>query len=72
MNYATISADAISYTALKETEKRKLETNINKLIHDLSERKKQRFYGRLVQEDYIECAMDNNKYALRIAFLMKT
>jgi len=73
MNYATISADVISYTALKETEKRKVETGIKQLINDLSERyKKQRFYGRLVQGDFIECAMDNPHYALRIALLLKT
>ncbi|MFO8234776.1 MAG: RNA polymerase subunit sigma-70 [Bacteroidales bacterium] len=73
MNYATISADVISYTALKETEKRKVETYIKQLINDLSERyKKQKFYGRLVQGDYIECAMDNPQYALRIALLLKT
>jgi len=73
MNYATISADVISYTSLSETEKRKLEGGINKLISDLSERyNKQNFYGRLVQGDYIECALDAPKYSLRIALLLKT
>jgi hypothetical protein len=73
MNYATISADVISYTSLSETEKRKLETGIRKLLNDLSERfKKQNFYGRLVQGDYIECALDAPRYSLRIALLLKT
>lgn len=73
MDFATISADVISYTSLKETEKRRLESAIKQLIKELSERyKKQSFYGRLVQGDYIECAIDNPQYALRIALLLKT
>ena len=73
MDYATISADVISYTSLKETEKRRLESDIKQLINDLSERyKEQSFFGRLVQGDYIECALDNSEYALRIALLLKT
>jgi hypothetical protein len=73
MNYATISADVISYTALSEADKRKLESGINKLLIELSERyKKQSFYGRLVQGDYIECAVDVPQVSLRIALLLKT
>lgn len=73
MDYATISADVISYTSLSETEKRKLESGIKQLLSDLSERfRKQSFYGRLVQGDYIECAVDDPKYSLRIALLLKT
>ena len=73
MNYATISADVISYTSLPEKEKRKLESGIKQLLIDLSERfKKQHFYGRLVQGDYIECAVKSPKYSLRIALLLKT
>ena len=73
MNYATISADVISYTSLSETEKRKLETSIKKLLGDLSERyRKQSFYGRLIQGDYIECAVNAPEYSLRIALLLKT
>jgi hypothetical protein len=73
MNFATISADVISYTSLSETEKRKLETGIKKLLSDLSERyKKQGFYGRLIQGDYIECAVEKPEYSLRIALLLKT
>ena len=73
MNYATISADVISYTSLSETEKRKLEAGIKKLLGDLSEKyRKQGFYGRLIQGDYIECAVNAPEYSLRIALLLKT
>lgn len=73
MNFATISADVISYTSLSEIEKRTLESGIKQVLDDLSLKfKNQNFYGRLVQGDYIECAIDTPKYALRIALLLKT
>lgn len=73
MNYATISADVISYTWLSESEKRKLELGIKQLISEFSIGfEHQNFYGRLVQGDYFECAIEDPKYALRIALLLKT
>lgn len=70
---ATISADIISYTSLNESEKRKLEQSIHKLIDELEKNyKKDNFFGRLVQGDYIEFAMDSPKPSLRIALLLKT
>lgn len=73
MNYSTISADIISYTSLSEEEKRELETGIKELLSDLTNKyENYSFYGRLVQGDYIECAFNSPKYALRIALLMKT
>lgn len=73
MNFATISADVISYTSLTEMEKRKLEYGIKQLLSDLTDQyKDQSFYGRLVQGDYIECAINTPEYALRIALLLKT
>jgi len=73
MEYATISADIISFTSLSESDKRKLKSDIKELLSDLSQRfEKQSFYGRLVQGDYIECALNNPRYALRIALLLKT
>ena len=73
MDFATISADVISYTSLSETGKRKLESDIKQLINNLAEKyKKQSFYGRIVQGDHIECATDAPQYALRIALLLKT
>lgn len=73
MDFATISADVISYTSLTEFEKRKLETGIKQLLSDFTETyKSQSFYGRLVKGDFIECAIDNPQYALRIALLLKT
>lgn len=73
MEYATISADIISFTSLSESDKRKLESDIKQLLSDLSQRfEKQSFYGRLVQGDYIECAINDPRHALRIALLLKT
>jgi hypothetical protein len=73
MNSATISADVITYTSLLEDEKRKLESGIKELLADLTKKyKKYSFYGRLVQGDYIECALNSPKHALRIALLLKT
>jgi len=73
MNYATISADVISYTSLFEEERRRLETGIKELLSDLTKKyEKHAFYGRLLQGDYIECALKSPKYALRIALLLKT
>lgn len=73
MDFATISADIISYTSLSELEKRELESGIRDLLSELSVRfKNQSFYGRLVQGDYIECAMNDPQYSLRIALLLKT
>ena len=73
MNYATISADVISYTSLLEKEKRELEPGIKDLIYELTkDYERDSFYGRLVQGDYIECALKSPKHALRIALLLKT
>lgn len=72
-NAATISADVITYTALLPDEKRRLESGIKGLLADLTKRyRKFAFYGRLVQGDYIECALNSPQYALRIALLLKT
>lgn len=72
-NFATLSADVISYTSLKEEEKRRLETAIKELLAELTDNyKKNSFFGRLVQGDYIECALNAPEYALRIALLLKT
>lgn len=73
MNFATISADVISYTWLSELQKRTLESGIRQLISELSGRfEKQKFFGRLVQGDYFECALEDPKSALRIALILKT
>lgn len=73
MNYATISADVISYTSLPEEAKRKLESGIRNLLDELSHKyKRYAFFGRLIQGDYVECALKSPKHALRIALLIKT
>jgi len=73
MNSATISADIISYTSLPEKEKRSIEAKIKQFLANLQETYiEQQFYGRLVQGDYIECALNSPVYSLRIALLIKT
>ena len=68
MNYATISADPI----LRCWKKRR-EPSIKDLIYELTkDYERDSFYGRLVQGDYIECALKSPKHALRIALLLKT
>ena len=73
MNAATISADIISYTALSQHDKEQLNIKINELLATLTKRYAgEKFFGRIVQGDYIECAMLDPTYALRIAILLKT
>lgn len=72
MYNATISADIISYTSLNESEKRNLEQSIHNLIDELEELyKKEKLFGRLIQGDYIEFAMNSPMYSLRIALILK-
>jgi len=73
MNSTTISADIISFTSLKQRDKREVEQKIQDLLTHLTIKyAQQNFYGRIVQGDYIECAMSSPTYALRVALLLKT
>ncbi len=73
MNGATISADIISYTSLSESDKRNVEKSIKNLLAQLTEKyKSDDFFGRIIQGDYIECAIKSSKNALRIALILKT
>lgn len=73
MNAAAISADIISYTALSQNDKEQLNLKLNELLADLTKKyAEQHFFGRIVQGDYIECAMLSPKYALRVALLLKS
>ncbi len=73
MNKATISADIISYTSLSHEDKVKLGENIKNLLNTLTAKySNNQFYGRMVQGDYIECAISSPQHALRIALILKT
>lgn len=73
MKSSTISADIISFTSLALEDKRRLELLIKKLLSDLTQRYNDySFFGRVLQGDYIECAINSPVYALRIALLLKT
>ncbi|MFV0345338.1 MAG: hypothetical protein ACK5IQ_03690 [Bacteroidales bacterium] len=73
MNGATISADIISYTSLDELDRRNIENKIKGLLAHLTKKYKgDAFFGRIIQGDYIECAIKTSKNALRIALLLKT
>lgn len=72
-NSATISADIVSYTSLADQDKRKIEKAVRDLLEELSLKyRKEGFFGRVVQGDYIECAMESPIKALRIALIIKT
>ncbi len=73
MNSATISADIISYTSLSEGLKRKVGKGMEDLLQDLGTRYgKDDFFGRIVQGDYIECALKIPRHSLRIALILKS
>ncbi len=73
MNSTTISADIISFTSLSSKDKELLNSKIQVLLSDLTEKyKAEQFFGRIAQGDYVECAMLSPKYALRVALLLKT
>jgi hypothetical protein len=73
MNSSTISADIISFTSLADEDKRKIELQIKLLISELTDKyKDDGFFGRIIQGDYIECAMNSPVHAMRIALLLKT
>ncbi len=73
MNSATISADIISSTALSRDDKKILQECILRFLEGLKNKyRNEKFLGRLIQGDYIECALQSPHYALRIALLLKT
>jgi len=73
MNFATISGDIISYSSFSPNERLKIEEELIKLINFLREKFKNiDFYGRLIRGDYIECAMKEPAYSLRISLIFKT
>lgn len=73
MNGATISADIISYTSLSDGDRRNIEQKIRNLLVELTAKYNDvGFFGRIIQGDFIECAMKSSQYALRIALLLKT
>jgi hypothetical protein len=73
MNNATISADIISYTSLIDEDKREVERKTRNLLNQLSQQyQKEGFFGRIVQGDYLECAMFSPEIALRVALIIKT
>lgn len=75
MNNATISADVIASTSLTNNELERMNEKIRHLF-ELLEKEcgllDQRFFGRLIKGDYIECFIENPQAALRIALLIKT
>lgn len=73
MEFATISADIIAYTSLLEEDRRRLDSDVKGLLQELTKRYRgQSFFGRMVQGDFIECALNSPRHALRIALLLKT
>lgn len=72
-NKATISADIIAFTSLLNDDKIQVSSLLKEELERLStEYQKYGFFGRLVQGDYLECALKNPVPALRIALRLKT
>jgi hypothetical protein len=72
---AIISGDVVASTALSETELQQLASDVEQLFNQLNQKYNNKnilFWGRLIKGDYIECYMQEPKYSLRIALLIKT
>jgi hypothetical protein len=69
MNKAALSGDIIASTSMSVDERLLLINKIKDLFGQLE--KKYNFYGRVVKGDYIECYIDEPKFALRIALIIK-
>jgi hypothetical protein len=73
MNKATLSADIVSSTALCIEQRLELEEKLSQLLILLEEiLGADKFFGRLIKGDYIECVLEDPKLALRVALLMKS
>ena len=73
MNQATISADIIGYTALKDADREILQKDLKALMAEGARIfKKDGFYGRIVSGDQIEIALSRPAKALRLALMLKT
>ncbi len=70
MKVAVISGDIIAYTALSDKNKLVLENKINDLFSII--KKKYAVFCRLVKGDYLECVIEEPKYAFEIALLIKS
>ncbi len=72
MNGASISADIISYTSLSTEDKRNIEKEVKGLLMILTEKyQNESFFGRMVKGDYIECVVKSERFAFRIALIIK-
>jgi len=73
MNKASISCDVISSTALSMDDRQLIDSRIRRLLDILKDKYSDiNFFARISKGDYIECAMDDPKFSLRIALILKT
>jgi len=73
MNKATISSDIVSSTSLNVEQRLFLEKELKKLLRILKQAFGSKiFFGRLIKGDYIECVLDDPKFALRVALIIKS
>lgn len=70
MKSAIISGDIISYTTLNESEKLKLEKELNSFL--LLLKKEYNVFGRIIKGDYMEFYIPETEKALRIALIIKS
>lgn len=73
MKSGTISCDIISSTSLESDDRINLELEVNKILDILSDKfSNDKFYGRIIKGDYIECFVTPYNKSLRIALILKT
>jgi len=73
MNKATISSDIVSSTSLNVEQRLILEKELKKLLRILKQTFGSKiFFGRLIKGDYIECVLNDPKFALRVALIIKS
>jgi len=73
MNKATISSDIVSSTSLNVEQRLILEKELMRLLRILKQTFGSKiFFGRLIKGDYIECVLDDPKFALRVALIIKS
>jgi hypothetical protein len=73
MNKAAISGDIVSSTSLNVEDRLVLDRELLRLLSLFEQYfSEDKFFGRLIKGDYIECVLEEPQFALRSALLMKS
>jgi len=73
VNRAAISADIIASTSLSNDQRSFLDAKLRELLRKLRTKfGAEKFFGRLIKGDYLECILEEPRSALRAALLIRT